>query len=255
MDAVSKCAPQEALRNLDRAYANYFRRVNEKRAGKQIKVGFPRFKSKQNGLGSFRLTGAIHIFEKAIQLPRLGVLRLQERGYLPTAGAHVLSATVSARAGRWFVAVPVELELLAPQPTKQAAAGVDLGILRMATVSDGNGFDNPRTLQQGLTKLKRLQRRVARRKPGSANRQQAVQQWSRAHYHVANIRKNALHQATIWLAQTKSASVLADLHVSGLLKNHHLAQAMADVGLSEFRRQMSYQGAWYGCAGLIADRD
>jgi len=254
MYEVSKCAPQEALRNLDRAYANFFRRVNEKRAGKNIKVGFPRFKSKKNGLGSFRLTGAIHIFEKAIQLPRLGVLRLKESGYLPTEGAHILSATVSERAGRWFVSVQVEMELPDPQPAKKEAAGVDLGILRMATVSDGNSIDNPRALKQGLTKIKRLQRRVSRRKPGSANRKQAVQQLARAHYRVANIRKNALHQATSWLAKTKSAIVLEDLNVSGMLKNHHLAQAIADVGLYEFRRQMSYKGEWYGCEVLMADR-
>ncbi len=74
---VSKCAPQEALRNLDQAYAHFFRRVKEKEAGKNIKVGFPHFKSRKNGLGSFRLTGAIHVFEKAIQRPRLGMLRLK----------------------------------------------------------------------------------------------------------------------------------------------------------------------------------
>ncbi len=86
MYAVSKCAPQEALRDLDKAYAHFFRRVKEKRAGKPIKLGLPRFKSRKNGLGSFRLTGAIHVFDKAIQLPRLGLLRLKERGYLPVGG-------------------------------------------------------------------------------------------------------------------------------------------------------------------------
>ncbi len=254
MYEVSKCAPQEALRNLDQAYAHFFRRVKEKQAGKNIKVGFPRFKSKKNGLGSFRLTGAIHIFEKAIQLPRLGVLRLKERSYLPIDDVHILSATVSERAGRWFVSVQVEMEIPDPEPEEKSAAGVDLGILRMATVSDGNGVDNPRALKQGLIKIKRLQRRLSRRKPGSANRKKAVRQLARAHYRVANIRKDALHQATSWLAKTKSAVVLEDLNVSGMLKNHHLAQAIADVGLYEFRRQISYKGGWHGCEILIADR-
>ena len=254
MYEVSKCAPQEALRNLDQAYAHFFRRVKEKRAGKNIKAGFPRFKSKKNGLGSFRLVGAIHIFEKAIQLPRLGVLRLKECGYLPTTGVHILSATVRERGGRWFVSVQVEMEIPDPEPVEKRAVGVDLGILRMATVSDGNGVDNPRALKQGLTKIKRLQRRVSRREPGSANRKKAVRQLARAHYRVANIRKNALHQATSWLAKTKSAIVLEDLNVSGMLKNHRLAQAIADVGLYEFRRQMSYKGGWYGCEVLIAKR-
>lgn len=72
MDEVSKCAPQEALRDRDHAFAHFFRRVKEKRNGKNVKVGFPRFKSKKNGLGSLRLTGTIHVFEKSIQLPRLG---------------------------------------------------------------------------------------------------------------------------------------------------------------------------------------
>ncbi len=254
MYEVSKCAPQEALRNLDQAYGHFFRRVKEKRAGKNIKVGFPRFKSKKNGLGSFRLTGAIHIFEKAIQLPRLGVLRLKEHGYLPSDGAHILSATVSERAGRWFVSVQVEMEIPDPEPTEKDVAGVDLGVLHMATVSDGSCVDNPSALKQGLTKIKRLQRRVSRRQKGSANRKKAVRQLARVHFHVANIRKDALHQATSRLAKTKSAIVLEDLNVSGMLKNHHLAQAIADVGLSEFRRQMSYKGGWYGCEVLIADR-
>ena len=103
MYAVSKCAPQEALRDLDKAFAHFFRRVKEKRAGRHVKVGFPRFKSRKKGLGSFRLTGAIHVFDKAIQLPRLGLLRLKERGYLPTSGVHILSATVSEKAGRCFI--------------------------------------------------------------------------------------------------------------------------------------------------------
>ena len=89
MYEVSKCAPQEALRNLDQAYAHFFRRVKAKKAGRKIQAGFPKFKSKKNGLGSFRLTGAIHIYENAIQLPRLGLLRLKEHGYLPVEGAHI----------------------------------------------------------------------------------------------------------------------------------------------------------------------
>jgi len=76
MYEVSKCAPQEALRDLDRAFANFFRRVKQKKAGKlRGKVGYPRFKSRKHGAGSFRLTGVIKVFEGQIQLPRLGVLK------------------------------------------------------------------------------------------------------------------------------------------------------------------------------------
>ena len=78
----SKCAPQEALRNLDRAFDNFFRKCKQKKQGNyKGKVGFPKFKSKKKGIGSFRLTGTIRVFENSIQLPRLGLLKLKERNY------------------------------------------------------------------------------------------------------------------------------------------------------------------------------
>jgi putative transposase len=251
---VSKCAPQEALYNLDNAFAHFFRRLKERRAGKKVNPGFPKFKTKKKGAGSFRLTGAMHVFECSIQLPRLGLLRLKESGYLPTTGVHILSATVSEKAGRWFVSLQVEMELPDPVPEAKAVVGVDLGISRMAQASDGSYFENPRALKRNLTKLKRLHRMVSRRHKGSANRRKAVKQLSRAYSRVGNIRKNALHQATSSLAKSKSALVLEHLHVSGMLKNHHLAQAIADVGMYEFRRQLQYKGGWYGCQVLLADR-
>jgi len=254
MYEVSKCAPQEALRDLDHAFQHFFRRVKEKRAGKSVKAGFPRFKSRKRGVGSFRLTGAIRIHNRHIQLPRLGVLRLKEKGYLPVAGVHILNAMVSERAGRWFVSVQVEMEIPDPEPAEKPVAGVDLGINRMAQVSDGTYFENPRALKNAQKKLKRLHRVVSRRKQGSANRQKAVRQLAKAHYRVANIRKDSLHQATTWLARNKSAIVLEDLHIKGMLKNRRVAQAIADVGLYEFRRQLQYKGQWYGCEVFLADR-
>src|SRR5260370_39845256 len=96
MYEVSKCAPQEALRNLDSAFAHFFRRCQLKKAGKlKGKVGYPQRKSKKHGLGSFRLTGSIAVFPDTIQLPRLGRLRLKERGYLPLSAVKILSPTVS----------------------------------------------------------------------------------------------------------------------------------------------------------------
>ncbi len=253
MYAVSKCAPQEALRNLDQAYAHFFRRVKEKKAGRKIQAGFPKFKSKKNGLGGFRLTGAIHIFENAIQLPRLGRLHLKERSYLPVEGVHMLSATVSERAGRWFVSVQVEMEIPDLKATDKPVVGVDLGILALATISDGTRIENPRALKSDLRKIKRLQRMVSRRQKGSANRKKAIRQLAKAHLRIANVRNNTLHQVTSLLARTKSAVVLEDLNVIGMVKNHALAQAIVDVGFFEFRRQMVYKGQWYGCQVILAN--
>jgi putative transposase len=253
MYEVSKCAPQEALRNLDAAFAHFFRRANLKHQGKlRGKLGYPQRKTRKRGLGSFRLTGTIVIFPDAIQLPRLGHLRLKERGYVPT-DAKILSATVREQAGHWYVSLLVEQEHIVPV-NRGPVVGVDLGIKKLATLSDGAEQPNPRHLKQRLRKLKRCQRAVSRKRKGSRNRTKAVRRLACLHRKIANQRANTLHQFTSRLAKTKSVVVIEDLNVAGMLKNHRLAQAISDVGFDEFRRQLSYKAAWYGCQVLVASR-
>jgi len=132
---VSKCAPQEALRDLDRAYANFFRRSRLKVKGEyKRKVGFPRFKSRRNGSGSFRLQGPIQVEDGRVKLPRLGWMRLHEKGYLPreSDSLHIFSATVSEKAGRWFCSLQVEEERPEPERPSGPAIGIDLGVKTIA---------------------------------------------------------------------------------------------------------------------------
>jgi putative transposase len=254
MYEVSKCAPQEALRNLDRAFEDFFRRVRLKQAGlHRGRTGFPKFKSRKRGLGSFRLTGTIVAFPDAIQLPRLGRLRLKERGYLPTGGVHILSATVSEQAGHWYVSVLVEQEQPVPENTGPVV-GVDLGVRTLATLSDGSVERNPRPLQRRLRQIKRVQRAVSRRREGTQNRRKAGRRLAGLHRRVADQRADTLHQFTSRLARTKSVVVIEDLNVAGMLKNHRLAQAIGDVGWAEFRRQLTYKAAWYGCRVVVVNR-
>ena len=270
MYVVSKCAPQEALRNLDNAFAHFFRRCTLKREGKLTgKVGYPQPKTKKQGPGSFRLTGSIVIFPDAIQLPRLGRLRLKERGYLPTSGVmgasgvmrtsgttgvKVLSATVSEQAGHWYVSVQVEQQQQEVPINTGPVVGVDLGVKTLATLSDGTPIPNPTPLKRRLKKLKRLHRAVSRKQKGSKNRAKATRKLARQYHKVANQRANTLHQVTTRLAKTKSVIVIEDLHVAGMLKNHHLAQAIGDVGFGEFRRQLTYKAAWYGSQVVVVSR-
>jgi putative transposase len=254
---VSKCAPQEALRNLDTAFAAFFRRCALKRTGKLTgKLGYPQRKTKKKGPGSFRLTGSIAVFPDAIQVPRLGRLRLKEHGYLPVAGTpgvKILSATVSEQAGHWYVSVQVEQERAVPVNTGPVV-GVDLGIKSLATFSDGTVIPNPKPLRRRLKKIKRLHRAVSRKQKGSNNRKKAAHRLGNAYRTVSHQRANTLHQVTTRLAKTKSVIVIEDLKVSGMLKNHHLAQAIADVGFAEFRRQLLYKAAWYGSQVILAAR-
>jgi transposase len=128
---VSKCAPQEALWNLDAAFAHFFRRCALRKQGKwKGKLGYPTFKTKKKGLESFRLTGTMMVSAKAIVLPQLGWLRLKERGYLLTKGVQILSATVSEQAGHWYMSLQVEEEQPVPQYTGPVV-GIDLGIKQL----------------------------------------------------------------------------------------------------------------------------
>jgi putative transposase len=174
MYAVSKCAPQEALRTLDTAFAHVFRRCTLKQDGtRKGTLGYPQRKTKKKGLGSFRLTGSVVIFPDALQLPRLGRVRLKERGYLPTTGVKGLSAPVSAGAGQWYVSLQVEPDQAVPV-NAGPVVGVDLGVTTLATLSEGTAIPNPTPLQRRLKKLKRLQRAVARKRKGSHQRRKAV---------------------------------------------------------------------------------
>ena len=253
---VSKCAMQEALRDLDKAYQSFFLRVKN---GDET-PGFPKFKSRKQGIGSFRLTGAIRVEDARIRLPRIGWIRLKERGYIPTKGIHILSATVSEQAGRWFVSVQCREEIEITQATGNPV-GVDLGIKELAVCSNGQRFENPKALRKAQCKLGRLQRELSRRKKGGRNRERTRRKMAKVHYRIACIRKDALHKATSAIvAKTKpdserpSAVVVEDLNVSGMLKNHCLAQAISDVGFAEFKRQLEYKTAWLGEELMVADR-
>src|SRR6266851_7394964 len=261
MYEVSKCAPQEALIDLDHAFKHFFRKVALKKQGKwRGKCGYPKCKSRKKGIGGFRLTSAIHVFEKSIQLPRLGTLRLKEKLYLPR-NAKIGSATITEQAGRWYVSICVHEESAEPEPATGPVIGVDLGVKTLATVSDGREIANPKALRKRLKRLQRISRWHSRKQKGSANRKKAQRRLARMHARIAHIRQDALHKATAGLVaknkpsdQRPTVIVIEDLNVSGMLKNRKLSRAIADVGFYEFRRQIEYKARDAGCSVLVVSR-
>ena len=222
LKGVSKWIVQNALRDLDQAYDNFFRRVREKKAGKKhTNLGFPKFKSKSQGRGSFRLDKPIRVFEDRIQLPKLGTIRLKEHSYIPTSGVKILSATVSERAGRWYVSVLVAESVPQVIPATGKPIGVDLGISSLAVCSDGRPpIKNAKALRANLKRLKRSQRHLSRCKKGSKNREKARHQVARLHARIANIREDVLHQATSSLVHTPlspSERISLKTHLASLL--------------------------------------
>ncbi len=240
---TSKCAPQEALRDLDKAFKNFFAK----------RSGFPKFKSRKNDRQSFRLTGAILVDEKEIKLPRIGWIRLKEDNYIP-GDKHILSATVSCHADRWFVSLNVKEDDSDQQELSDKVLGIDVGIKTLATCSDGRTFDNPKTLYKKEKKLKRAQRALSRKKRGSNNRLKAKNKLAKIHYKVSNIRKDVLHKITTAVARTKPrAVVMENLKIQNMTKNRHLSKSILDCAWAELRRQLDYKLEWIGSELILAD--
>jgi putative transposase len=247
---VSKCAPQEALRDLDRAYQAFWRGRKKRR-----RVGFPRWKKRGRGPERFRLTGAIHVGDGAVVLPRIGRVATKEpTGKFAKSGGRVLSATCRREADRWYCALTVEVDRPEPAPVAGRMVGVDRGINTFAICSDGARIEGPRALERSLRRLRRRGRAVSRKQAGSRRRAKAELSLARLHRRIRNQRRDGLHKATTALAKAKSVIVVEDLHVAGMVRNRHLARAISDQGWAEFHRQLAYKTTWYGSRLVVAPR-
>jgi putative transposase len=252
MYEVSKCAPQEALRDLDRAYKNFFGRC--KKGGKP---GFPKFKSKHKSKISFRIsTGAVYITNSSVTLPKIsGTVKFKEKGYIPVKDVKYNSYTISEEAGKWFLSVPCEMSIPDQGTPPKAVYGVDVGIKTLATVSDGATYCNPKSYSKLERTLSRAQRERCRRKKGSCNRRKTIKRLQKINYRIRNVRKDSLHKMTSDLVKTKPGLiVLEDLSVKNMLKNHKLAKALSDASFGEIRRQLEYKSKWCGSDVIFVDR-
>ncbi|HVA92382.1 MAG TPA: RNA-guided endonuclease TnpB family protein, partial [Chloroflexota bacterium] len=186
-----------------------------------------------------------------IKLPVIGWVRLREA--LRFAG-RPLSVTISRKADRWFASVAVQIDHPVPVRENQAAGGVDLGVKALATLSDGTVVEGPKALGGHLKQLRRMSRALSRKVKGSANRRKAARKLARLHARIAHIRADALHKLTTDLVRRFTLLGIEDLHVRGMLANHRLARAVADVGMAECRRQLTYKAAMAGTRVVVANR-
>lgn len=245
-----------AFRDLDTAYRNFFRRVNQ---GAEA-PGFPKFKSRHAPRQSFSVRATM-IEEDRIKLPIVGWVRLMESGYIPT-GKCDGRVTVSSHAGDWWVSVQMDA-LAKPQPARtQQVIGIDIGHGVLATLSDGTQYQNPRALQAHEAKLARLQRELSRREKGSENWQKSKAKIGKLHAKIARIRAHGLHDTSRKIV-AKRAGVIAleGYHVRNMMQSTPKDQRkyarrnfkMADAAVGELRRQVAYKQEWAGGEVFKAD--
>lgn len=243
---VSKCSPQQAFRNLDTAYKRAFTVKGAK---------LPTFKKK--GVNdSFYLEGRIRASGNRIKLPKFGWVKCSEA--LPS--MDIKNVTVSRQSKHWFVSfktasTPQKVVGIESKPV----VGVDLGIKTLATLSNGEVFENKKPYKKLKRKLKIAQRKVSKKhvkgaKQQSKNYQKQQRKVANIHYRIACIRKDALHKLTTYLAKNHREIVIEDLNVRGMSKHRKLASAVLDGGFYEFKRQIAYKTDWYGSTMTVVDR-
>lgn len=245
---------QQSLKDLERAYANFFAR----------RAGFPRFRKKGRNDG-FRYPDPeqIHLDQAngRIFLPKLGWLRYRNsREALGT----VRNVTVRCSGGKWYVSVQTVREVEEPLHPSDSMVGIDLGIVRFATLSDGTVIEPLSSFRKHQDRLCRYQRAMSRKQKFSNNWKKAKAKIQRLHARIANARRDHLHKATTTVSQNHAIVCIEDLQVRNLSKSAAgsrgkpgrnvraktgLNRCILDQGWFEFRRQLEYKQAWRG--GLV----
>jgi putative transposase len=242
---------QQTLKDLERAYGNFFAK----------RSGFPRFK-KKGQRESFRYPDAkqfkLDSGNGRIFLPKLGWMRLRLSRLVL---GNLCNATVSLNAGKWYVSIQTERDVAQPVPQATSSVGIDMGIARFATFSDGSFLAPLSSFKKHEQRLARYQRRLSRKQKFSNNWKKEKARVQRIHSRIGNARCDYLHKATTTISQNHAMVCIEDLQVRNMSKSaagtsdapgknvrakSGLNKAILDQGWFEFRRQLEYKLAWNG---------
>lgn len=229
--SVSSLALENVLKRVDLAFKAFFQRAKY-----GAKPGYPRFRSaRRYSSFTFRQISNALCGNK-LRLSKVGNVRIKL--HRPFAG-DIRTLTVKREAGRWFALFAVDCDSQ-PLPFSPNAIGIDVGLSSFATLSDGTAIQNPRWFRIAQTKLRRLQRRVARRKKGSNRRRKAILLLQRFHNHIRDQRRDFHHKESRKIINANGLIAVEDLNIKGLAGGM-LAKSVNDAGWSNFLFMLTYK--------------
>jgi IS605 OrfB family transposase len=223
---VSKSVVEGAFMDLACGFKKFFEGL---KTGK--KRGYPKFKSKKRSRQAFYLANdRFTVGDHWVGISKLGRVNMAEKFRF---SGKLISARVSKTASWWFFSITVELPDETPAPPTRPNVGIDVGLNRLATLSDGTQFENQKPLRTLLKQLRASNKKLARCVKGSANWYKAKKKLARLHYRIACMRDDLLHKLTTEIARTAGLVGVESLHLKGLIQNRKLALSFSDAALGK----------------------
>ena len=231
---------KQAIRQMDGAYQKFFKQHN----------GFPKFKSKkdkQSALFPYEAISKHNTFETrhiSLTTPLKNIkFRCSDLYFsrLQKYNKNIRSATLSkTKSGNFFLSILIEMEdaeLKRFEHTNEQV-GIDLGVKDFVITSDGEVFENKHFFKKEEKQIKKLQRQLSKKVKGSNNRKKAQVRIAKLFEQITNKKDTYIHYVTNELLTYFDTIFMEDLNVQGMLRNHHLAKAIQEVGFYKFKETL-----------------